>query len=203
MTEDLNPQLVFEQMPTFLNKDKAAGVNATIQFDLSGDKGGKWWVKVADGEASSGAGETESPNLTLIADGTDYIKISRGEMNATVAFMQGKLKVKGDMGSSDEDGDPVRLSLVRETLGDKAPTFPGHQPGLNGGVADGTLFGRAVASRSDGRVWRGGRTGWTVRVSLPAARRLSSGRSVWGRVRPTTCPRPHRGPKQSACERDS
>jgi putative sterol carrier protein len=96
--DQLTPQLVFEQMPSFLNKDKAAGVNATIQFDLSGDKGGKWWLKIADGEATSGEGEAENPNLTLLADATDYIKISLGEMDGTAAFMQGKLKIKGDMG---------------------------------------------------------------------------------------------------------
>ena len=103
MTEDLSaeqltPNLVFEQMPNFLNKDKAAGVNATIQFDLSGDNGGQWWIKIADGEAQSGQGTTESPNLTLLADVNDYMKISLGQMDGTAAFMQGKLKIKGDMG---------------------------------------------------------------------------------------------------------
>ena len=96
--DQLTPQLVFEQMPAFLNKDKAAGVSATIQFDLSGDKGGKWWIKIADSEATSGEGDVENPNLTLMADAADYVKISLGEMDGTAAFMQGKLKIKGDMG---------------------------------------------------------------------------------------------------------
>jgi putative sterol carrier protein len=103
MTEELSadqitPTLVFETMPQFLNKDKAAGVNATIQFDLSGDGGGQWWVKIADGEASSGQGTAENPNLTLLADAQDYVKISLGQLDGTAAFMQGKLKIKGDMG---------------------------------------------------------------------------------------------------------
>ena len=28
----------------------------------------------------------------------DYVKISTGQMDGTAAFMQGKLKIKGDMG---------------------------------------------------------------------------------------------------------
>jgi putative sterol carrier protein len=103
MTEELSadsvtPAQIFEQMPQFLNKEKAAGTNATIQFDLSGDQGGKWWVKIADSEATSGEGEAENPNLTLLADAEDYKKISLGQMDGTAAFMQGKLKIKGDMG---------------------------------------------------------------------------------------------------------
>ena len=103
MTEELSadqisPAQVFEQMPQFLNKEKAAGTNATIQFDLSGDQGGKWWIKIADGEASFGEGEAENPSLTLLADAQDYVKISLGTLDGTAAFMQGKLKIKGDMG---------------------------------------------------------------------------------------------------------
>ena len=113
--DQLTPSLVFESMPQFLNKEKAAGVNAAIQFDLSGDQGGQWWVKIADGEATSGegtapeawdpgssswkpVGENVPPNLTLLADAQDYLKISLGQLDGTAAFMQGKLKIKGDMG---------------------------------------------------------------------------------------------------------
>ena len=96
--EEVTPDMVFEQMPNFFQADKAGSTNATINFDLAGDEGGKWWVKIADGTATSGKGEAESPNLTLIADARDYVKITLGAMDPTAAFMQGKLKIKGDMG---------------------------------------------------------------------------------------------------------
>jgi putative sterol carrier protein len=78
--------------------EKAAGINATYQFDLSGDQAGKWYIKVADGQASATEGQAETPNLTLLADGRDAVKIFTGKMDPTAAFMSGKLKVKGDMG---------------------------------------------------------------------------------------------------------
>ena len=40
----------------------------------------------------------EAPQLTLMADAMDYVKISLGQLDGTAAFMQGKLKIKGDMG---------------------------------------------------------------------------------------------------------
>jgi putative sterol carrier protein len=33
-----------------------------------------------------------------MADAADYVKISLGQLDGTAAFMQGKLKIKGDMG---------------------------------------------------------------------------------------------------------
>jgi putative sterol carrier protein len=94
----VSPDQVFEQMPTFFQADRAAGTNANIQFDLSGDQGGQWWIKIADGQATSGKGTVENPNLTLTADARDWVKIAFGQMDPTAAFMGGKLKIKGDMG---------------------------------------------------------------------------------------------------------
>ena len=103
MTDQLNadqvtPDMVFEQAITYFQADKAQGVNATFQWDLSGDQAGQWWIKVADGQATSGKGTAENPNVTLLADARDWVKISLGQMDPTAAFMQGKLKIKGDMG---------------------------------------------------------------------------------------------------------
>jgi putative sterol carrier protein len=96
--DQVTPDVVIEQMPQHLDSAKAGTTNATVQFDLSGDNGGKWWIKVHDGAAESGKGEVENPNLTLLASADDYVKIATGQMDGTAAFMQGKLKIKGDMG---------------------------------------------------------------------------------------------------------
>jgi putative sterol carrier protein len=93
------PDQIVEHMPEFLIPEKAGSTKATIAFDLSGDQAGKWWVKIADGKAESGKGEpAEPPNLTLLADSADWVKIMTGQLDGTSAFMQGKLKIKGDMG---------------------------------------------------------------------------------------------------------
>jgi len=55
-------------------------------------------VKIHDGQAESGKGDAESPNLTINMDAKDYVKMSLGQLDGTAAFMQGKLKIKGDMG---------------------------------------------------------------------------------------------------------
>ena len=95
----MTPDQIVDAMPQFLIPEKAGTTKATIAFDLSGDNAGKWWVKIHDGKAESGKGDPAEPaNLTLQADSNDWVKIMTGQMDGTSAFMQGKLKIKGDMG---------------------------------------------------------------------------------------------------------
>jgi putative sterol carrier protein len=95
---EITADQVVEEMPSYFLADKAGNTTATIQFDLTGDSPGKRFIKIAAGQASAGQGEVESPNLTLIADSRDFVKIFTGQMDPTAAFMSGKLKIKGDMG---------------------------------------------------------------------------------------------------------
>jgi putative sterol carrier protein len=88
---------LFTTMASNFDPAKAEGVNATIQFDLSGDSGGLYWLKIADGGAESGQGQAENPNMTLKASADDWMAVSKGELNPMQAFMSGRLKVQGDM----------------------------------------------------------------------------------------------------------
>ena len=45
---------VFPEMTQRFQPEKAEGVDATILFDLSGDNGGQYWVKIADGTVEHG-----------------------------------------------------------------------------------------------------------------------------------------------------
>jgi putative sterol carrier protein len=95
----MTPDQIVDAMPNFLIPEKAGATNATIAFDLSGDGGGKWWVKIHEGKAESGKGDpADAVNLTLLADAHDWVNIMTGKLDGTAAFMQGKLKIKGDMG---------------------------------------------------------------------------------------------------------
>lgn len=87
---------IFPEMMNTFRPDKAQGITAMIQFDLSGDNGGLFWVKVDNGEVSHGEGSVEA-NLTVKAVADDFHEIAGGKMNPMQAFMMGKIKVD-DMG---------------------------------------------------------------------------------------------------------
>ncbi len=89
---------IFAKMPENVDSSKVEDVNATIQFDLSGDNGGFFWLKLNGGQIESGQGALDSPNMTLKASADDWAAVVNGELNAMQAFMSGKLKIQGNMG---------------------------------------------------------------------------------------------------------
>ena len=46
----------FDGMSSRFRADKAAGVNATIQYEITGDQGGVWHAIIKDGQCTVGAG---------------------------------------------------------------------------------------------------------------------------------------------------
>jgi len=91
---------IFENIKANLEAqpDKLAGLNASYQFDLSGEGGGTFFINVADGKIEVGEGAAESPGCTVSMSASDFADMVEGRLNPTAAFMSGKLKIKGDMG---------------------------------------------------------------------------------------------------------
>ncbi|MGJ3237891.1 MAG: SCP2 sterol-binding domain-containing protein [Anaerolineae bacterium] len=92
--EEINS--IFPAMVENFQADKAEGVNAIIQFELSGDNGGEYWVQIADGAVTTGEGSVE-PDMTVKAAADDFHDIVTGKTNPMQAFMMGKIKLD-DMG---------------------------------------------------------------------------------------------------------
>jgi len=88
----------FEQMPHRFKKDAAQGLNASYQFDLSGEGGGKWQVLINGDNCEVKEGSHPSPNITISMSAQDYLDLVTGKLNPQMAFMTGKLRLTGDMG---------------------------------------------------------------------------------------------------------
>jgi len=86
-----------EKMPGAFLPEKAQGVDAVIQFKFTGEEAGDWNATIKDGKVDVARGAHPSPKMTLTADSSDYVKIFTGELDGMQAFMQGKLKLAGDL----------------------------------------------------------------------------------------------------------
>jgi hypothetical protein len=73
-------------------------IRAEIQFDISGEGGGKMVLSMADGRCTFREGEAVSPRLTIRSPGPVWLKVARGEVNRAKALMDGLYRVEGDMG---------------------------------------------------------------------------------------------------------
>jgi putative sterol carrier protein len=87
----------FSELGGKVDPAKIAGMNSIYQFDITGDGGGTWHVKLADGAASVNDGPAESPSITLTATDANWLDIVSGKLSGQTAFLTGKLKIKGDM----------------------------------------------------------------------------------------------------------
>lgn len=76
---------------------KVQGITGIFLFDLSGEGGGKYAVSIKDGLISMEDPGTVSPNVTLAMAAQDLIAMANGQLNPVSAFMQGKIRISGDM----------------------------------------------------------------------------------------------------------
>ena len=97
MSEILSVKPVFEAMPTGLNKEASKDANVVYQFNLSGEGGGQFAVAIKDGTCTVNEGVVAAPDVTVSASASDYMEIVSGAYPFGLAFINGRLKVEGDL----------------------------------------------------------------------------------------------------------
>src|ERR1041384_8170181 len=98
---DHTPKSSFEEKIAQKLKDKpetSKAVNSVYEFNITGDNGGVWTVDLTKEPGVVTAGSTGTAKCTVTCASSDFMNIAAGKMNPQMAFMSGKLKIKGDMG---------------------------------------------------------------------------------------------------------
>jgi putative sterol carrier protein len=81
-------------------KSATKGVQLCIQQVVTGAPDGdtSYWTKFDDGSVSGSVGDASDADVTITQEYETAVAMAKGELNAQAAFMQGKLKVTGNMG---------------------------------------------------------------------------------------------------------
>ena len=85
----------FDNLQEAINPEKIKGINATYQWDIS--DAGKWYATLSDDGATVSEGEAEEPNITITVTEENWLAIVAGTLAPQMAFLTGKIKIKGDM----------------------------------------------------------------------------------------------------------
>ena len=99
----LKSEKLFETMTPHLanvGKDLVAKIGAVFHFEILSAPGAEpvWFtVDLKTGNGSIAKGKVGSADATFTMSDDDLIAVSNGSLNPQVAFMQGKMKIKGNM----------------------------------------------------------------------------------------------------------
>lgn len=98
---DLTPKSLIEQDIAQKFTDKpglAKDINSIFEFNITGANGGTWTLDAteeAGGKITEGS--TGTAKCIVTVSDQEFVNIVTKKTNAQMAFMSGKLKVKGDM----------------------------------------------------------------------------------------------------------
>ncbi|XP_024613041.1 hydroxysteroid dehydrogenase-like protein 2 isoform X2 [Neophocaena asiaeorientalis asiaeorientalis] len=82
-----------------LSDDIVKATQAVYQFELSGEDGGTWFLDLKSKGGNVGYGEpSDRADVVMSMSTDDFVKMFSGKLKPTIAFMSGRLKIKGNMG---------------------------------------------------------------------------------------------------------
>ncbi|KAL7847009.1 hypothetical protein SRHO_G00219890 [Serrasalmus rhombeus] len=88
----------FNMIKGILTPELVKTTQGVYKFDLSGEHPGVWYIDLKNDAGSVASGESPvKANVEMSLDSNDFIKMFTGKLKPTMAFMSGKLKIKGDM----------------------------------------------------------------------------------------------------------
>jgi putative sterol carrier protein len=97
VTEAISVKPIFEAMPFSLNTEAAREANTVYQFNLSGEGGGQFAVTIKNGVCTVEEAAAPLPDVTISAAAADYVNIVTGAYPFGLAYINGRLKVEGNL----------------------------------------------------------------------------------------------------------
>lgn len=89
VTEALNANEAFQQ--------QAQNKTVKVQQVVTTPEEARYYFKLEDGRAEVAMGELPDAEATLTQDYDTAVALAKNELNATAAYMSGKLKIQGDL----------------------------------------------------------------------------------------------------------
>ena len=94
---NLSLRQLLEGMTLVFEPREAEGLEAVIQYRMTGEEPGDYFLRIAEGDCTFHSGRAGSPDLTIQSPSDVWARISRGEVSGQDALLQGRYTAEGDM----------------------------------------------------------------------------------------------------------
>jgi len=116
-----SPQSVLESLPFMLREDSASGADVTFEIRLTGEGGGVWTVRIADGTCEVRPDFSERADVRYTADAKVWCAVALGVADAREMIKQGLMTKDGGRQAMDHYFHQFSPSPLHEA-GYKRPT---------------------------------------------------------------------------------
>ncbi len=106
---------IFRRFPEYLDERRSAKLNITACFKIGGGGGeaDRYLVEIDQGTCTVTPDGDGNRNVTIALGGLEFLKLATGNLNPTMAFMKGSLKIKGDLSAALALSTAVRIPSAR------------------------------------------------------------------------------------------
>lgn len=80
-------------LPAKANPAALEGVETNFHFDISGEGGGQYTVRVKEGQIEALEGLNDEPKCIVKASNDNFIGVIKGDLNPMMALITGKIKI--------------------------------------------------------------------------------------------------------------
>lgn len=87
---------LFHYMPLIFNRNRADDMNATYQFTMEGEGGGRWAMRIGDGRADTSDGQADPYDCEIKTKPALWMDLASGDLSAPIAIMTRKVKLGGN-----------------------------------------------------------------------------------------------------------
>ena len=94
---DVRPAHIFAGMPYVFRADQAGDVRATYVFDITGEHGGTWTVRIGDGRCEVTEGAADTYDALIGCDARTFLDLVFKTVRPGEAIVDGTLRVGGDL----------------------------------------------------------------------------------------------------------
>lgn len=106
---------IFRRFPEYLDERRSAKLRLAACFKIGGGAGedDRYLVEIDHGVCTVTPDGEGKRSVTIALGGAEFLKLATGNLNPTMAFMKGSLKVKGDLSAALALSSAVRIPTAK------------------------------------------------------------------------------------------